>query len=190
MSINEIYEEYNRRTEAHERYINEITAMMEESRKHNEELKEQETQAFNTISPAEFKRIQSERATEETTISMCERRLKELKAERLFSENELSDYAQQIHEEIESNDNAAVKLVRKFMLDMEKLGEEATEARAKGNELILKLENKTLPVDQLETAAYRNVRIGSRFYKNLPKAQTLYQYVKNQYMLNECKEEE
>lgn len=188
MSINEIYEEYSRRTAAHEQYINEISAMMEESRKHNEALKAEEAKAFNTISPAEFKRIQSERATEEATIKMCESRLKELKSERLFSENELKDYAQQIYNEIEQNDGAAVKLVKKFMADLEKLGEESTEARAKGNDLLLKLEAKTLPLEVLETAGYSQVHLNSGFYKKLSKAQALYQHVKNQYMLLHCDE--
>ena len=191
MAINEILEEYTKRTEAHDSYIKEIENVMQQSREHIEELRAKETQAFNTIKPEDFKRIQSERATEEATIQMCERRLKELKAERLFSENELNDYAQQIYNEIEQNDEAAVKTVKKFMADMEKLGKEATDARARGNDLILKLENKTLPLDTLSSPVYnRYGSMLSKYYKALPKAQALYQNIKNNFMLKDCLSEE
>lgn len=183
--INDILQEYNERTGAHSKYINEIEQVLQKSREHIEELKKEEKQAFDTIKPEDFKRIQSERATEEATIAMCDRRLKELREERLFSEAELKDYVQQIYEEIESNDEAAVKLVKKFKADLEKLGEAAAKAKEKGNDLILKLEEKTLPIETLKNPVYVNVHLNSAVYKNSPKAAALYYFVKNQNALNE-----
>lgn len=183
--INDILQEYTKRTEAHGKYITEIEGVMAQSRAHIEELKTREKQAFDTIQPEEFKQIQSERATEEATVAMCERRLKELKDERLFTEAELKDYVQQIYEEIESNDDAAVKLVKKFKADLEKLGEAAAEAREKGNDLILKLEDKTLSIEALHDPVYEKTHITSATYKNNPKAAALYYFIKSQYALNE-----
>jgi len=183
--INDILQEYTKRTEAHGKYVSEIEGVMTQSRAHIEELREREKQAFNTIRPEEFKQIQSERATEEATVAMCERRLKELKDERLFTEAELKDYVQQIYEEIESNDDAAVKLVKKFKADLEKLGKAAAEAKEKGNDLILKLEDKTLSAEALNDPVYKNTHLNSDIYKSNPKAAALYYFIRSQFALQE-----